>query len=89
MDIKPIDVKAFGKYIIWVKYSDNTQGNIDLSYLADKPVFSNWVNEDFFNGVYIDKETNSIAWDQNIELCPNSLYLKLKGITFEQWKTNQ
>ena len=89
MIAEPIQVKAINQYSIWLKFADNTEGQVDLSYLINKPVFNNWKNPDFFKKVYIDKETCAIAWDENIELCPDSLYLKIKGITFEEWKTNQ
>ncbi len=86
---KPIQVKAINQYLIWLKFADNSEGHIDLSYLIDKPVFKSWLNPIFFNKVYIDTETNAIAWDENIELCPDNMYFKIKGITFEQWKSNQ
>lgn len=89
MITKPIEVKAISNYIIWVKFSDQTEGQVDLSYLITKPIFKAWQNSDFFNKVYIDKETNAIAWDENIELCPDNIYLKLKGISFEEWRNSQ
>jgi len=70
---KPLQVKAINQYLIWLKYSDNTEGQIDLSHLINKPVFKNWTNPLFFDKVYIDNETDAIAWDENIELCPNNL----------------
>jgi len=88
MIAKPMHVKAVGKYTIWLQYSDNTQGEVDLSYLIHKPIFAEWNNHEFFNNVRIDDETNAIAWSDTIELCPDSLYLKVKGITFDEWKTN-
>ena len=88
MIAKPIQVKALNKYIIWVKFSDQIEGKVDLSYLISKPVFKVWQNKDLFSKVYIDNETYAIAWNNEIELCPDNIYLKLKGITFEQWKNN-
>ena len=83
---QPIQVKAISQYSIWLKYDDNTEGEVDLSHLINMPVFQNWKNADFFNQVYIDSETGAIAWDENIELCHDNLYLKIKGYTFEKWK---
>jgi hypothetical protein len=89
MIIKPIEVKALDKYSIYIKFADDTEGNVDLSHLIHKPVFQNWTKTDFFSKVYIDSETYSIAWDENIELCPDSLYLKIKGLSYEQWKSKE
>jgi hypothetical protein len=89
MIAKLIQVKAVDQYLIWLKYDDNTEGQVDLTHLKDKPVFKKWENSEFFNKVYIDAETQAVAWDENIELCPDSLYLKIKRQSFQQWKTNQ
>ena len=86
---KPIEVKAIRQYLIWLKFDDKTEGEVDLSHLVGKPVFENWVNPEFFKGVFIDPGSFSIAWDENIELCSDSLYFKIKGITFDQWKKDQ
>ena len=86
---KPLQVNAIRQYSIWLKYDDGTEGTVDLSHLIDKPVFQNWKESDFFNKVHIDIETDAIAWDENIELCPDNMYLKIKGITFEQWKNSR
>lgn len=83
---KPIMVKATGPYKIWIKYVDQTEGQVDLSHLAEKPIFQKWSEPVYFNSVYIDPVTNAIAWDENIELCPDSMYLKIRGLSFEQWQ---
>ena len=82
---KPIEVKALYPFTIWIKYKDETEGLVDLSDLAKNKLFANWHNPDFFNKVYIDSETFSIAWDENTDLCPMTMYLRIKGLTFEAW----
>ena len=86
---KPISVKSQGKYKIWLKYSDQTQGIIDLSDLANQGIFEAWEANNLFEKVYIDKISNAIAWNEDIDICPDSLYLKLRGLSFENWKENQ
>jgi len=76
MKIKPIEVKALGNYKIWIKYSDGEEGEIDLSNYAGKGVFKSWNDYDFFKSVHIG-EHGEIAWGQEIDLCSDSLYLKL------------
>ena len=86
---KVMQVKAISLYSIWLKFDDNTEGVVDLSHLINKPVFQNWKESEYFKKVYIDSESGAIAWDENIELCPDNMYLKIKGLTFEQWKNSQ
>ncbi|HPD64224.1 MAG TPA: DUF2442 domain-containing protein [Bacteroidia bacterium] len=73
----PVEVKALENYKIWLKYPDNKEGVIDLSHLIGSGVFKAWEDELFFKKVYIDPETGAVAWNETIELCPETLYEKL------------
>ena len=86
---KPIKVKVFKKYIISIKYLDGTEGEVNLSHLSHKGIFKAWERNDFFKKVYIDDETDAIAWSKDIELCPDSLYLKILNLTFNEWKNKK
>ncbi len=83
---KPIRVTTTEKYKIHLLYSDGIEGEVDLSHLKGKGVFKEWDKNNLFEKVYIDKELNSIAWSETIELCPDAIYLKIVGKTFDQWK---
>jgi len=87
--IKPIKVKSLPGYNIWIKFSDGTEGNVDLSYLKGKGIFSFWDIDRNFEKVYIDKETNAIAWSREIEIDSFNIYLKIIGKSYEEWKADQ
>jgi hypothetical protein len=40
---KIIEAKALEDYRLWLKYSDGTEGAVDLSHLAGKGVFAAWM----------------------------------------------
>lgn len=84
MMANPIQVKALSNYHIWLRYDDGTEGKINLSEYAGKGIFAKWNDKSFFNQVHIDIESNSIAWDDVIQFCPNTFYFQLKGIDFEE-----
>lgn len=86
---KPIKVHSLEKYKLELTYSDGTVGIVDLSHLANKGVFSIWEEAGAFDKVYIDAETNAIAWNEDVDVCPDNLFLKLKNTTFNQWKETQ
>lgn len=81
--LKPVEVKALSDYKIWVKYADGVEGEVDLSYLVGKGVFSVWNDYNVFKKVYIGK-SGEIAWGKNIDICPDSIYMKITGKTPEQ-----
>ncbi len=76
--IIPVLVKARPGYRIYLEFSDGSKGEVDLSDLAGKRVFQVWSDNDFFEKVHLG-EHREIKWNDEIELCADSLYLKLTG----------
>ncbi len=81
--IRPILVRALPNYRIYLEFSDGAMGEVDLSDLAGHGVFDAWNDYAFFQQVYIG-EHREVKWTTDIELCPDSLYLRLTGKTPEE-----
>jgi len=75
---KPIEVKPLDNYRIWLRYSDDTEGVADLSHLAGEGVFTLWNDYREFAKVHIGPG-GEIAWSDQLDLCPDALYLKITG----------
>ena len=80
--LQPVAVAPREGYRIWLRYADGVEGEVDLSDLAGKGVFTAWNDRGFFERVYIS-EWRSIAWSDEIELCSDALYLEITGKTPE------
>ena len=80
--IRATDVKALPNYKIWIKYADGTQGEVDLSEYTGKGIFKKWDDYSFFEKVSIGS-SGEIKWDTNIDLCPDSIYMKLTNLSPE------
>lgn len=80
MLIRPTLVRPLPKYCLYLEFSDGVKGEVDLSDLAGKEVFTLWSDPSFFENVHIGLH-REIKWNDEIELCPDSLYLKLTGKT--------
>ena len=74
-----IEVKPLKNHTVWLKFADGVEGTVDLSDLAGKGVFSAWEDVDFFNSVFVDEQTRTIAWEGGIDLCPDNLYANITG----------
>ena len=81
--IRPVLVRARPHYRIYLEFSDGAKGEADLSDLAGKEVFQAWSDYTFFEKVHI-REHGEIRWNDEIELCADSLYLKLTGKSPEE-----
>ena len=83
MIIRPLIVKALPNYRVYLEFSDGAKGEVDLSDLAGQGVFEAWNKPGFFEQVHIGPH-REVKWNDEIELCSDSLYLKLTGKTPEQ-----
>jgi hypothetical protein len=75
---KIINCKPFENYELWIKFEDGLEGKVNLSHLVGKGVFSAWNSVDFFKSVEIDKQTDTVAWGEEIDLDPYVLYENIK-----------
>lgn len=80
---RPVAIKAQRKYKIWIKYSDGIQGEIDLFEYAGQGIFSWWEENDNFMKVSLGPH-GEVRWEDQIDLCPDALYMKLTGKTPEE-----
>ncbi|MCY4379710.1 MAG: DUF2442 domain-containing protein [Candidatus Dadabacteria bacterium] len=76
--IRATEIEPRDGYRIWLSYSDGTAGEINLSHLAGHGVFKAWNDRKCFEMVRITPY-GAIAWGDDIELCPDALYMRLTG----------
>ena len=76
--IKPILVRPLPSYRLYLEFSDGASGEVDVSDLAGKGVFQAWNDHCFFEKVSLGPH-REIRWNDEIELCADSLYLRLTG----------
>jgi hypothetical protein len=74
----PIEVKPLDSYRLWIRYADGVEGVVDLSAYAGRGVFAIWNDYRRFQQVHIGP-SGEIAWDDQIEMDPDALYLKITG----------
>lgn len=74
----PTEVKPLDNYRLWVKFSDGVEGIVDLSEFAGKGVFALWNDYRGFQSVRIGPD-GEIAWSDQIDMCPDAIYLKITG----------
>lgn len=83
---KLLSVQSLGKYKLFLEYEDEVKGVLDLSSLANQGIFDEWKQNNLFDKFHIDSETGAIAWNEDIDICPDSSYLKILGLSFSDWK---
>ncbi len=76
-------IKFLKGYKIDLHFDDGTQGVVDLSHLKGKGVFKAWNSDIKFEDAYIDNGV--LAWSNDLDICPDSLYYKVKDINPEAY----
>ena len=69
---KIVNVKPLEDYKLLITFDNNIRKIKDMKPYLKKGVFKKLSNKDFFNKVRV--EFNTITWDEEIELCADSLY---------------
>lgn len=69
-----VEVQVLKGYRVRITFVDGIRGEVDLSPLVGKGVFSAWNDPEEFSKVFIDPESHTLAWPGGIDLCPDTLY---------------
>jgi hypothetical protein len=69
-------VKVLEGFRLELTFDDGIHGTVDLSDLAGKGVFALWSDRFAFEQVEIGS-SGELAWGDKVDLCPDSLYLKV------------
>jgi len=80
---KLIQIKPRENYKIHLRYSDHSEGVIDLSDMVKRGVFKKLKDKNLFDSAYIS-EHNTLAWNEDLELCADALYLRITGKKVEE-----
>jgi hypothetical protein len=76
---KIVRARALQRYRLELNFDDGVSGTVDVGDLAGRGVFSIWDAPGVFESVRIGP-SGELAWGQDLDLCPDSLYLRVTGM---------
>jgi Protein of unknown function (DUF2442) len=65
-------------YTVWLRFSDGTEGDVDLSQDLSGPVFEPLRDRAAFSQVTLHPELRTLVWPNGADLAPEFLYARLK-----------
>jgi len=71
-------VKVLPGYRLALEFDNGVSGTVDLSERVGQGVFAVWCDPLFFEQVRIGS-SGELVWGEQIDLCPDALYLKVTG----------
>ena len=81
--VRPVEVEARDGWRVWVAFADGVSGEVDLSDMAEEPICAAWRDPAFWKSVQIT-DYRAVAWSDDIELCPDSVYAELTGMMLRE-----
>ena len=75
---KVTSVKSLQDYRLELTFDNGMIGTVDLSDLVGNGVFALWRDRRAFEQVQIGS-SGELAWGDQIDLCPDALYLRMTG----------
>ena len=75
---KITNVRVLEGYCLELTFDDGVCGKADLSGMAGQGVFALWCQPQAFQSVRIGS-SGELVWGDQVDLCPESLYLKVTG----------
>lgn len=75
---KVIEVTPQDGYKLELTFNNGEGGTVDLAPLVGKGVFAAWNDPEIFRAVQIGP-LGELAWGDEIDLCPDALYLEATG----------
>jgi hypothetical protein len=81
--MKIIDAKALPNSQLNLRFDNGESGIVDLSSLVGRGVFEFWKVPSVFESVSVTDE-GAVRWPGDIDLCPDSLYLRMTGKKAEE-----
>ena len=80
MSFRVVDARQIHDFVLWLKFSDGTEGELDLRAELDGPIFEPLRNIEFFRQFRIDPDLHTLLWPNGADFSPESLYANIRAI---------
>ncbi len=74
------EAKYLRDYVIWVRFNDGAEGEIDLSDELEGEIFGPLRDIEAFKSFSVDPDLETIVWDNGADLAPEFLYENMKAL---------
>ena len=68
------DARHVRDFVIWLRWSDGSQGEVDLAGELDGPVFEPLRDKNYFQSFILSPDMHTLVWPNGADLAPEFLY---------------
>ena len=73
-----IEARYVGKYMIWLKFNDGVEGEVDLKDELWGPVFEPLKDQEEFKKFRVHPDLHTIVWENEADFAPEFLHSIVK-----------
>lgn len=74
MIVRVTDAKLVRDFVIWVRFNDGSEGEVNLSEELEGPVFEPLKDPEIFAQFRLDPDIHTIVWPNGADLAPEFLH---------------
>ena len=78
MILRVTDAILMKDFVVWVRFNDGSEGEVDLSGELDGPVFEPLEDPEVFAQVRLDPDTHTLVWPNGADLAPEFLHQRVR-----------
>lgn len=72
------EAKYIRDYVIWLRFNDGTEGEVDLAEELDGEVFGPLKDIDQFKKFRVDSEIDTVVWENGADFAPEFLHERME-----------
>jgi hypothetical protein len=72
--VKLVEARYVRDFVIWLRWNDGSQGEVDLAGELDSPVFEPLKDQDCFRRFILSPDIHTAVWPNGADLAPEFLY---------------
>jgi len=67
------EARYVGDFVIWVKFTDGVEGEVDLRDALDGPIFEPLKDPEYFRQFTVHPELHTLVWPNGADFAPEFL----------------
>ena len=76
--IRLVEARVVTAFTVWLRFSDGTEGRLDLTDELCGPVFEPLRDPQYFASLRVDPELDTITWPNGADFAPEFLYDRVR-----------
>lgn len=81
MSFRLVDARQVHDLVLWLKFGDGAEGELDLRTELAGPIFEPLKSIDFFRQFRIDPDLHTLVWPNGADFSPEFLHANIRVIT--------